>query len=227
MTERAKRLGAGTFVTIEGAEGAGKTVQALRLARELTGRGLEVVLTREPGGTSLGERLRTVVLAPGDRAIAPRADALLFNAARAQLVTEVIQPALAAGQVVISARYSDSTVAYQGYGAGVPIDELRNLAAIATTGLVPDVTILLDVDPEIGLARKQPADRTRFEQDFDLPFHQRVRAGFLSIANGEPGRIRVIDANRDENAVFADVVKAADAALPRATMSADDGSPSP
>jgi len=212
-------------MTIEGSEGAGKTVQALRLARELTERGLGVVLTREPGGTFLGEQLRTVILARAGGAIAPRADALLFNAARAQLVTEVIKPALAAGQVVISARYADSTVAYQGYGAGVPIDEIRALSGIATGGLVPDVTILLDVDPEIGLARKVPAERTRFEHDFDLAFHQRVRAGFLSIARAEPERVRVIDANRDVDSVFSDVLAAAHAALPASPTHAGALSP--
>lgn len=214
-------------MTIEGSEGAGKTVQAQRLARELKARGLGVVLTREPGGTWLGEQVRTVVLARAGRSNVPVADALLFNAARAQLVSEVIRPALAAGLVVISARYADSTVAYQGYGAGTPIEELRALAAIATGGLVPDVTILLDVDPSIGLARKLPADRTRFEHDFDLDFHQRVRAGFLSIARDEPERVRVIDASRDAETVFLEALDAVDAALPGARPRNGDASPGP
>jgi dTMP kinase len=199
----------GRFITLEGPEGAGKTLQAERLAEALRARGSAVLLTREPGGTALGDQLRTVVLARDGGVIEPRTDALLFNAARAQLVGEVINPALATGMVVVCARFADSTLAYQGYGAGVPLDELRVLAGIATQGLVPDRTLLLDIDPAIGLARKAEADRTRFEHDFDADFHARVRAGFLELAKGEPSRFRVIDASRDVDAVFADVLAAA------------------
>lgn len=199
----------GRFITLEGPEGAGKTLQAERLAEALRARGSAVLLTREPGGTALGDRLRTVVLARDGGVIEPRTDALLFNAARAQLVGEVINPALATGIVVVCARFADSTLAYQGYGAGVPLDELRVLAGIATQGLVPDLTLLLDIDPAIGLARKADADRTRFEHDFDADFHARVRAGFLELAKGEPSRFKVIDASRDVDAVFADVLAAA------------------
>jgi dTMP kinase len=199
----------GRFITLEGPEGAGKTLQAERLAEALRARGSPVLLTREPGGTPLGDQLRTVVLARDGGVIEPRTDALLFNAARAQLVGEVINPALAAGMSVVCARFADSTLAYQGYGAGVPLDELRVLAGIATQGLVPDLTLLLDIDPAIGLARKEDADRTRFEHDFDTDFHTRVRAGFLELAKGEPSRFRVIDASRDVESVFADVLAAA------------------
>jgi dTMP kinase len=198
----------GRFITLEGPEGAGKTLQAERLADALRARGSTVLLTREPGGTRLGDELRTVVLARDGGVIEPRTDALLFNTARAQLVGEVINPALATGMVVVCARFADSTLAYQGYGAGVPLDELRVLAGIATQGLVPDLTLLLDIDPAIGLARKAAADRTRFEHDFDADFHARVRAGFLELAKGEPSRFRVIDASRDADAVFADVLEA-------------------
>lgn len=198
------------FITLEGPEGAGKTVHAERLAAALGDLGHRVRLTREPGGTQLGERIRSIVLDAGgsDAAIDPRADALLFNAARAQLVAEVIAPALAAGEVVVCARFADSTLAYQGYGAGRPIAELRTLAAIATGGLSPDLTILLDLDPEAGIARKVAASRNRFESAFDLDFHQRVRAGFLDLASAEPSRWRVVDAARDLDAVFADVLEA-------------------
>ncbi len=199
---------AGRFITLEGPEGAGKTLQAERLADALRARGSTVLLTREPGGTRLGDELRTVVLARDGGVIEPRTDALLFNAARAQLVGEVINPALATGMTVVCARFADSTIAYQGYGAGVPLDELRVLAAIATQGLVPDLTLLLDIDPAIGLARKADADRTRFEHDFDVDFHARVRAGFLELAKGEPSRFRVIDASRDVDAVFAAILEA-------------------
>ena len=208
----------GLFITFEGPEGAGKTVMAGRLAEALRGRGHVVRLTREPGGTRLGEQIRSVVLAgaPGardDAGIDSRADALLFNAARAQLVAEVIRPALAAGEVVVCARFADSTLAYQGYGAGLPIAELRSVASVATGGLSPDLTILLDVAPEVGLDRKAVDARNRFEAAFDLDFHRRVRAGFLDLARQEPSRWRVIDGERDAEAVFEDVLAAALAAL--------------
>jgi dTMP kinase len=195
------------FITFEGPEGAGKTVQAKRLVDFLRGNGTPASLTREPGGTRLGEQVRSIVLAQaqGDHEIDPLADALLFNAARAQLVAEVIKPALAADEVVVCARFADSTLAYQGYGAGVGLSELRTLAEVATTGLVPDLTILLDVPPAVGLARKADDSRNRFEAAFDLEFHERVRAGFLELARAEPGRWLVIDATRDADAVFLDV----------------------
>lgn len=199
----------GRFITLEGPEGAGKTMQAQRLALELEARGHAVLLTREPGGTALGDRVRALVLDPAGGRIAPRADALLFNAARAQLVAEVIGPALDAGEVVVCARFADSTLAYQGYGAGVDVEPLRQLAEIATGGLAPDRTILLDIAPEVGLARKPADDRTRFETAFDLEFHARVRAGFLALAAAEPERFRIVDADRQPDAVFADVLAAA------------------
>jgi len=197
----------GLFITFEGPEGAGKTVQAKRLVDFLRAEGKPASLTREPGGTRLGEQVRSIVLAQaqGDHAIDPLADALLFNAARAQLVAEVIKPALVADEVIVCARFADSTLAYQGYGAGVGLAELRSIAEIATTGIAPDLTILLDVPPAVGLARKADDARNRFEAAFDLAFHERVRAGFLELARGEPDRWRVIDATRDADAVFADV----------------------
>ena len=205
----------GRFITLEGPEGAGKTLQAQRLVAALEGRGHRARLTREPGGTGLGEQIRAIVLARGadDAFISARADALLFNAARAQLVAEVIGPALAAGDVVICARFADSTLAYQGYGAGLPLDELRAIAAVATGGLVPDLTVLLDVSPEVGLARKPEDARNRFEAAFDVDFHRRVRDGFLELARQEPERWRVVDAERDADGVFEDVLAAASAIL--------------
>jgi dTMP kinase len=201
----------GLFISLEGPEGAGKTLQAERLAAAIRVRGHRAVLTREPGGTALGERLRGIVLASsdGDAPIDIRTDALLFNAARAQLVAEVIKPALAAGDVVVCARFADSTLAYQGYGAGLPIVELRALASVATAGIEPDLTILLDVEPEVGLARKSDDSRNRFEATFDLEFHRRVRGGFLELARQEPTRWRVVDAARAPEAVFEDVLGAA------------------
>ena len=204
----------GRFITLEGPEGAGKTLQAERLAEALRARGHPVRLTREPGGTRLGEQIRAIVLAramDGDGGIEldARADALLFNAARAQLVAEVIKPALAAGEVVICARFADSTLAYQGYGAGLPIDELRAIAEVATSGLSPDLTILLDLPPHIGLGRKVDKSRNRFEASYGLPFHEQVRDGFIELARQEPARWRVIDASREVDAVFGDVLDAA------------------
>jgi dTMP kinase len=203
----------GRFITFEGPEGAGKTLQASRLAAALEAEGRRVVLTREPGGTRLGDALRRLLLIEDGAAIAPTTDALLFNAARAQLVGEVIEPALASGDVVVCARFADSTLAYQGYGAGLPLEELRALARVATGGRTPDLTILLDVDPEIGLGRKAAEDRTRFEAAFDLEFHRRVRAGFLELAATEPDRFVVVDAGRPADAVFADVLAAVLAVL--------------
>jgi len=206
----ASRSAEGRFITLEGPDGSGKTLHAARLAEALRARAHDVVLTREPGGTPLGERIRALLLTRGEAPLGPRTDALLFNAARAQHVWEVIDPSLAAGRIVVCARYADSTVAYQGYGSGVPIDELRTLIRIATGGRTPDRTILLDLPVEAGLRRKSPDDaETRFETAFDLDFHHRVRAGFLAMAAAEPARWAVVDADRDADAVFADVLAVA------------------
>jgi dTMP kinase len=196
--------GRGRFVTFEGPEGAGKTTQAARLVATLRDLGIDVLSTREPGGTALGERIRELLLAPvadGDAPVDALADALLFNAARRQLVAEVIEPALAAGTSVICARFADSTRAYQGYGGGLPLGELVRLETVATGGLRPDRTILLDLPVEIGLARKAPDDRTRFETAFDLAFHHRVRSGFMAMAAAEPARFVVIDAQGEPDAI--------------------------
>lgn len=196
MSRPATPAARGRFITIEGPEGGGKTTQAEQLAAHLTGAGHAVHLTREPGGTWLGERLRELLLARtgSTSATDPLTDAFLFNAARRQLVGEVIRPALQAGTTVICARFADSTLAYQGYGAGLPLDRLRALADIATDGLTPDLTVILDLPVEAGLARKAPGDVTRFEAEFDLAFHRRVRDGFRALAAGEPARFVVIDA---------------------------------
>ena len=188
----------GWFITVEGPDGAGKTTQAEVLAAHLREGGRGVLVTREPGGTWLGERIRELLLARTQPAglTDPLADAFLFDAARRQLVVEVLRPALAAGQTVVCARYADSTLAYQGYGAGVPLDRLRAMEAIATDGLVPDLTILLDLPAEAGLTRKSPTDVTRFEADFDVAFHRRVRDGFLALAAAAPDRFVVVDATR-------------------------------
>ena len=212
----------GRFITIEGPEGAGKTTQASRLEATLRARGVAVRGTREPGGTILGERIRELLLAPSPTPIDPLADALLFNAARRQLVEEVIEPSLGAGITVICARFADSTRAYQGYGGGLVLEELARLEEIATRGLQPDLTLLLDVPVEIGLGRKAPDDRTRFETGFDLAFHRRVRNGFLEMAVAEPGRFVVVDATQSADAVAERIVRAVDHLLSDAGSAADE-----
>jgi dTMP kinase len=208
-------VGRGAFITVDGPDGGGKTTQAERLAAHLRERGTIVHLTREPGGTWLGERIREILLertgsiAPTD----PLADALLFDAARRQLVQEIIRPALDAGGTVICARFTDSTLAYQGYGSGVDVELLRHLNDLATDRLRPDLTIILDVPVEAGLARKAPGDVTRFEAEFDLAFHRRVREGFLAIAVAEPERITVVDATGDIDTVSARIATLVDERL--------------
>lgn len=217
MTTDGRRRG--HFLTLEGPEGAGKSTQAARIRDHLASRGLTVILTREPGGTPLGEAIRDVLLAtePARHPAAPRVDALLFNAARAQLVATVIEPALERGDIVVCDRYADSTLAYQGHGAGLPLEKLRDLASFATGGLQPDLTILLDLPVEDGLARKA-GEETRFEQAFTLDYHRRVRAGFLALAAAEPARFAVVDATQEPDAVTRDVRAAVDRlSLPAST----------
>lgn len=212
MSRSATPATRGWFITIEGPDGGGKTTQAERLAAHLIAAGRAVHLTREPGGTWLGERVREILLARTGATTAthPLTDAFLFNAARRQLVAEVIRPALQAGKTVICARFADSTLAYQGSGSGVPLDRLRALADIATDGLTPDLTIILDLPVEDGLARKAPGDVTRFEAEFDLDFHRRVRAGFLALAADEPERFVVIDAAAPIDGVAVELQQAVD-----------------
>jgi dTMP kinase len=214
----------GWFITVEGPDGAGKTTQASALAGHLTDAGLDVILTREPGGTWLGERLREVLLARTDPSTPtdPLTDALLFNAARRQLVTEVIRPALESGRTVLCARFADSTLAYQGYGAGVPLARLRALELAATDGLTPDLTILLDLPVEAGLARVAPGDVTRFEAEFDVAFHRRVRDGFLALAAAEPERFAVIAAGGPSEVVAGAVAATADRLVSGAARPSSD-----
>ncbi len=184
----------GLFITFEGVEGCGKTTQIQMLADYLRGLGREVVRTREPGGTPAAERVRGLLLDPEMRGMAPMTELLLYAAARAQHVAEVIRPALSSGAVVLCDRYADSTTAYQGGGRALPMDDIRTLHGLATGGVWPDCTILLDLPAEEGLARthgRGAPDRIEVEP---LDFHQRVREAFLRIAAQEPERITIINA---------------------------------
>ena len=202
----------GKFITFEGGEGCGKSTQARRLKAALERGGREVLLTREPGGTRLAELIRALLKDESEDPPCDRAELLLFLAARAQLVRNVIRPALDAGTWVVSDRFSDSTFAYQGYGRGLPLDVVRAVNAFACEGLAPDLTILLDVDPATARARmrgREAATHTaadRIERAGDA-FHARLRAGFLEMAAAEPSRIAVVDASGAEDEVWGRVWK--------------------
>jgi dTMP kinase len=184
------------FITLEGPEGSGKTMQLPRLADFLRQSGFDVLTTREPGGTSISEQIRTVLHNLENKEMNPRTEILLFQASRAQLVEQVIRPHLNKGGVVISDRYADSTLAYQGYGHQVDIDTLSVLVTFATGGLKPDLTILLDVDVEIGLRRKELKGEWNRLDAYNLEFHQRVRQGYRQLVQAEPKRWEVIDASQ-------------------------------
>ena len=187
----------GLFITLEGGEGAGKSVQLNALAMHLRGQGRKVITTREPGGTPLGERLREILLSL-DSELDPLAEAMLFAAARAELVTTVIKPALDRGDFVVCDRYSDSTVAYQGYASGVDLMSIGQLNQLSTGGLVSDLTVLLDLPVEEGLRRSGGTDR--FEAE-DAAFHERVRAGYLALAEHDSERWLVVDATQTPETV--------------------------
>jgi dTMP kinase len=181
------------FITFEGGEGCGKSTQSRLLLKKLEQQSIPVVLTHEPGGTSLGNELRKVLKRKGGSFIPPQAELFLFAASRAQLVAEVIRPALQEGKVVICDRFTYSTIVYQGYGRRLDLSIVERLNNIATQNLKPDLAILLDISPEQGLARKRSL-KDRFELE-DLSFHRRVREGYLKIAAAEPDRWLVIDAS--------------------------------
>jgi dTMP kinase len=184
------------FITFEGPEGSGKTVQSQALYAYLRERGLPVYLTREPGGTGIGDQIRQVLLSPENAEMLPSTEILLFSASRAQLVGQVIRPLLEQGTIVICDRYADSTLAYQGYGHGLDLELLRAITAFATGGLKPDLIIYLDIDVEEGLRRKrETAEWNRLDRK-EIAFHQRVRRGYLEMAAAEPQRWLVLDAAR-------------------------------
>lgn len=185
----------GRFITLEGPEGSGKTTAARHLAEWLRKQGIPTALTREPGGTPLGDEIRNVVLHRQGIAddLDPRTDALLFAAQRAQHVARLIRPTLERGEWVVSARYLDSSLAYQGAAYGLDLEEMRRLQKFATGGLAPDLTILLDVPVNVGLARKRRGQWNRFEDTHEAAFFERVRNAYQELARAEPERFRVID----------------------------------
>lgn len=197
----------GLFITFEGPEGSGKTTQVRLLADWLRQQGHDVLTTREPGGTRIGDAVRNVLLDPSHVEMRPETEILLFSAARAQIVGQVIRPHLARGGVVLCDRFADSTLAYQGYGRQLDLDTLRLITAFATGRLTPDLTICLDLPVIEGLRRKQGGDLgewNRMERE-RLEFHERVRQGFLTLAAAEPGRWVVLDALRPVEEVQAQI----------------------
>lgn len=181
-----------SFIVFEGGEGCGKSTQTRALYRRLSKDGFRAVLTREPGGTRLGERVRRHLKRTGETRISPLAELFLIATARAQLVSEVIRPELEKGKTVICDRFTPSTLAYQGYGRGLNTDALREVNDIATDGMSPDLIVLLDIPIEDGLGRKKSKERDRFESE-SLAFHARVRRGYLDMAKADPERWLVVD----------------------------------
>jgi dTMP kinase len=190
------------FITLEGPEGSGKTSHVPYLVEYLREKGFTVFPTREPGGTSISEQIRGILHDLKNAEMHPRTETLLYQAARAQIVEQVIRPRLEAGEIIISDRYFDSTIAYQGYGHQQNLDEVRTLVRYATGGLVPELTILLDIDVEAGLKRKTQngAEWNRLDA-YTIEFHQRVRAGYLEMVKREPRRWVIVDASREWNEV--------------------------
>ncbi|HLF02509.1 MAG TPA: dTMP kinase [Anaerolineales bacterium] len=194
------------FITFEGPDGSGKSTQCKLLAEHLQSLGHSVMFTREPGGTEISLQVRQILMDMKNKSMFPATEFLLFSAARAQLVREKIRPHLESGGIIIADRYYDSSLAYQGYGHRIPLDTIRAITAFATDNLKPDLTLLLDIDAERGLRRRQTgqAEWNRLD-DYTLAFHQRVRNGFLELAGAEPERWRVLNAEQDAESLQAEV----------------------
>lgn len=192
------------FISLEGIDGAGKTTLKEHLVNYL--KDVKVVCVREPGGTDISEKIRALLLDVKNAGILPKTEAMLYASARTQLVEEVISPALQAGNVVIADRYIDSTIAYQGYARGLDINFLEELNELCTSGLKPDLTLLLDLDPIVAQQRKQKEELDRLEKE-GLQFQQKVREGYLKIAENEPQRVKVLDASQPLEEVADQAVK--------------------
>jgi len=192
MTAKTKK---GIVISLEGIEGTGKTTQARLLSERLVEKGYEVILTQEPGGTVIGNRIREILLHVDHKEISYMTELLLYNADRAQHLSEKILPALNEGKVVITDRFTDSTVAYQGYGRGIDTQLIMSINSIATEGIKPYITILFDLDVEVGLKRNKEINKTDRLELEDIEFHKRVREGYLQIAEKETDRIKIVDAS--------------------------------
>jgi len=202
------------FITLEGIEGSGKTTQISRLVEFLEDRGIECVTTRQPGGTLIGKNIRSILLDPANSALEPLAELLLYMADRAQHINELIRPALQNGKTVVCDRYFDATLVYQGFARGLSIELIGQLHQLLFDDLKPDVTLLLDLSPQVGLKRawqqlnngQRSGDESRFEAEA-VAFHEKVRTGYLELARLEPDRFRIIDAAQTQDQVFAAMKK--------------------
>jgi dTMP kinase len=210
------------FITLEGPEGSGKTTQLRLLESWLREQGYDTLATREPGGTKISEAVRAILLNPDNSEMRAEAEILLYSASRAQIVGEVIRPYLKQGTIVLCDRYADSTLAYQGYGRQLDLDTLRTITAFATGGLVPDLTIYLDIAIETGLHRKTDDEWNRLENQ-ELAFHERVRAGYLQMAHDEPDRWVVIDASQPLLDIQMDIRTCLAELLPQADTKSQEG----
>ena len=197
----------GKFITFEGPDGSGKTAQMDILAEQLIKDGYPILTTREPGGTSIGNQIRETLLDLKNTAMVDRTEALLYQAARAQLVDEIIKPHLAEGGIVLCDRYADSTLAYQGYGHRNTVESLQGIVHYATGGLTPDLTLLLDLEPEVGLQRRLDAGGLNRLDAYDINFHHRVRAGYLELVKADPDRWIIVDAGCPFDEVQAELWK--------------------
>ena len=196
------------LITIEGPDGSGKTMQIPLLADFLRGKGYEVFVAREPGGTAIGDQVRAILMNLQNTSMHPRTETLLFCAARAQLIEEVVRPHLLKKEIVILDRYADSTMAYQGYGHQNDLEMIRQVLKFATGGLKPDLTVLLDIEAEAGLRRRQKSGGEWNRMDaYQLELHQRVRRGYLEMAKAEPERWRVVDASQPPEVVQSSIQK--------------------
>lgn len=203
----------GLFVTVEGTDGCGKTTQITNIVDYLSSLGCRVILTREPGGTRISENIRSIILDPAFTEMHSITELMLYSAARAQLVEQVIKPAIANCETVICDRYVDSFYAYQGYGRGLDMEMLKQITSLAINNTMPDITFFFDLDPEIGLRRRMNAangDRIENEQ---IEFHRRVYCGYRQLAKENPDRIKTIDASRSVDEVWEDVRRQLDMAL--------------
>jgi dTMP kinase len=195
-----------TFISFEGIEGTGKTIQSRLLFEYLIKNGYKVILTEEPGATQIGLKIRELLLSVEHKGMIPIVELLLYNASRAQHIKEVILPAIDKGAVVITDRFTDSTVAYQGYGRGIDLNLINSIEKIVTAGLQPHITILLDLDVEIGLKRNKSINKTDRLELEDVEFHKRVRSGYLEIASKEPERIKLINASESIEEIHRKIV---------------------